>query len=143
MRVAEVLRQKGSRTVTIRPDQSINQAVEALREHGFGALVVSADGEQIDGIISERDIVRALGLRSDLLDLQVADLMTAEVVTCSLSDQVEALMAQMTQFRIRHLPVVDEGRLCGLVSIGDVVKHRVSQLEDETRALQDYIHHGR
>jgi CBS domain-containing protein len=143
MRVAEVLRQKGSRTVTIRPDQSINQAVEALREHGFGALVVSADGEQIDGIISERDIVRAVGLRSDLLDLQVADLMTAEVVTCSLSDQVEALMAQMTQFRIRHLPVVDEGRLCGLVSIGDVVKHRVSQLEDETRALQDYIHHGR
>lgn len=143
MRVAEILERKGSKTVTIAPTDSVNRAVETLREHRFGALVVSSDGQTIDGIVSERDVVRALGLRSDLLDLPVADIMTAEVVTCSPGDRLDQLMALMTERRIRHLPVTVGGVLSGLISIGDVVKHRLSELESETQAMQEYIHHGR
>jgi CBS domain-containing protein len=143
MRVTDIIRRKGDRTVTVKPGDSIARAVEVLRDNGFGALVVSEDGIGIEGIVSERDIVRALGLRSDLLDLPVSDIMTPDVFTCSPDDQVEHLMAMMTEHRIRHLPVETGGRLSGLISIGDVVKVRVSELENEAQALQDYIHHGR
>ncbi len=143
MRVAEILERKGTKTVTVAETDTVGSAVEILREHGFGALVVSSDGQRIDGIVSERDIVRALGIRDDLLDMPVSEIMTAHVFTCSPSDRVDSLMSMMTDKRIRHLPVEIDGALSGLISIGDVVKHRVSELEDETKHMQDYIHHGR
>ena len=143
MRVAEILQDKGTRTVTVAKTDSVATAVDVLREEGFGALVVSSDGQTIEGIISERDIVRALGLREDLLDMPVESIMTPHVFTCGPSDQVDSLMSMMTNQRIRHLPVEVNGMLSGLISIGDVVKHRVSELEDEARLVQDYIHHGR
>ncbi|MEM9131327.1 MAG: CBS domain-containing protein [Actinomycetota bacterium] len=143
MRVAEILERKGTLTVTVQRTDSVNRAVDVLREYGFGALVVSSDGKSIDGIVSERDIVRALGLREDLLDMDVAEIMTSRVFTCQPDDPLDELMAMMTERRIRHLPVEVDGRLVGLVSIGDVVKYRLAQLEDEAQAMVDYIHHGR
>lgn len=143
MRVAEILERKGTLTVTVQRSDSVNRAVDVLREYGFGALVVSSDGKSIDGIVSERDIVRALGLREDLLDMSVADIMTSRVFTCQPDDRLDELMAMMTERRIRHLPVEIDGRLAGLISIGDVVKYRLSELEDEAAAMVDYIHHGR
>ncbi len=143
MRVADILRQKGTHTATVPPEASVNQVVELLREYGYGALVVSSDGSTIEGIVSERDIVRALGLRSDLLSIPVSEIMTSPVFTCEPTDRTEQLMAQMTERRIRHLPVEIDGKLSGLVSIGDVVKYRVSELEHETQAMQEYIQHGR
>ncbi|MGI9598748.1 MAG: CBS domain-containing protein [Acidimicrobiales bacterium] len=143
MRVAEILRRKGTHTETVARSDTVGRAVEILREHGFGALVVSDDGQSIDGIISERDVVRALGLRADLLDIPVSEIMTEKVFTCTPADQIEDLMSMMTEKRIRHLPVSVDGVLSGLVSIGDVVKYRVSELEDETHVMQEYIQHGR
>lgn len=143
MRVAEILERKGSKTATVAQTDTVGLAVEILRKHGFGALVVSDDGRTIDGIVSERDVVRALGLQDDLLDLSVSEIMTAKVFTCSPSDRIEGLMSMMTDKRIRHVPVTIDGALSGLISIGDVVKYRVSELEDEAQAMQDYIHHGR
>ncbi len=143
MQVAEMLRHKGTHTVTVPPEATVNQAVELLREYGYGALVVSSDGTTIEGIVSERDIVRALGLRSDLLQLPVSDIMTSPVFTCQPADRADQLMAMMTDKRIRHLPVEVDGGLAGLISIGDVVKFRVSELETETQAMQEYIQHGR
>ncbi len=143
MRVAEILKQKGTKTATVKPTDTVGLAVDILREHGFGALVVSENGRTIDGIISERDVVRALGLRADLLDMAVSEIMTEKVFTCSPADQVDGLMSMMTEKRIRHLPVNVDGVLSGLISIGDVVKYRVSELEGETQLMQEYIHHGR
>ena len=143
MQVAEMLRNKGTHTVTVTPEATVNQAVELLREFDYGALVVSSDGTAIEGIVSERDIVRALGLRSDLLRLPVSDIMTSPVFTCHPSDRTDQLMAMMTERRIRHLPVDVDGALSGLISIGDVVKYRVSELETETQAMQEYIQNGR
>ncbi|MEM7324348.1 MAG: CBS domain-containing protein [Actinomycetota bacterium] len=143
MRVAEILDRKGNNTVTIKQTDPVGHAVEVLREHGFGALVISSDGLEIEGIISERDIVRALGVRDDLLDMPVSEIMTRKVYTCSPGDRLDGLMGMMTERRIRHLPVESNGVLSGLISIGDVVKYRVIELEDETQAMQDYIQHGR
>ena len=144
MQVGDILRQKGSAVATIHPDATVAEAVEALRQWSVGALVVSADGRTIDGILSERDIVRALGgPRRTLLDQLVSSIMSRPVHTCAPTDRVEALMALMTENRIRHLPVEVNGRLAGIVSIGDVVKHRLTELEQETRVLEDYLHHGR
>ena len=144
MQVGDILRQKGSAVATIHPDATVAEAVEALRQWSVGALVVSADGRTIDGILSERDIVRALGgPRRTLLDQLVSSIMSRPVHTCAPTDRVEALMALMTENRIRHLPVEVNGRLAGIVSIGDVVKNRLTELEHETRVLEDYLHHGR
>lgn len=144
MQVADILRHKGSAVATIAPNMPVAQAVEALREHAIGALVVSVNGERIDGIVSERDIVRALhGPEAPVLERLVADVMTTPVRTCSPADRIEGLMVLMTEHRIRHLPVEVDGRLAGIISIGDVVKARVAELEGEARALEDYIHHGR
>ncbi len=143
MRVSDILGRKGTKTATVKPTDTVGRAVEILREHGFGALVVSDNGRSIDGIVSERDIVRALGVTEGLLELPVADIMTRKVFTCAPNDLIDGLMNMMTEKRIRHLPVDIDGELSGLVSIGDVVKHRVSELEDEKQVMHEYIHHGR
>ena len=114
--------------------------MDRLRSHGIGALVVSSDGAHIDGIVSERDIVRGLAERHGaLLDEPVEWIMTSTVFTCSPDDDTETLMAAMTDRRIRHVPVLDDGVLAGIVSIGDVVKHRITELEKDRKELVEYI----
>jgi len=143
MKVVDVLRAKGSKVVTIGPDTSLTVALRRLNGAGIGALVVSADGARIDGILSERDIVRALTDRGPaLLDCRVADVMTTAVTTCAPDDPLMHVMGEMTRRRIRHLPVLDERRLAGIVSIGDIVKARLEELELETSVLRDaYLVH--
>ncbi|MBI2709154.1 MAG: CBS domain-containing protein [Actinobacteria bacterium] len=145
MHVAGILASKGADVATVAPEATVAEAVASLQRHGIGALVVSADGRHIEGIISERDVVRCLAeIGGDALERPVADLMTAEVRTCRPGDRVDTLMAAMTEHRIRHLPVVDdEGVLVGIVSIGDVVKHRVQELEHEQQQLIEYVRTGR
>lgn len=144
MRVNDLLRTKGESVATITPDATVSRAVDELRQHGIGALVVSSDGVTIEGIISERDIVRHLAVDgAAVVDRPVRTVMTAEVATCHRTDSLGQLMAQMTEQRARHLPVQTDGRLDGLVSIGDVVKGRLAELEAEARHLADYISTGR
>ncbi len=143
MRVADIIRQKGDTVGSIAPTASITDVVSKLRTMGVGAVVVSEDGVTLSGIISERDIVRRLDTDgAGVLDRTVADLMTAEVITCGLEDTVAELMAVMTERRIRHIPVIEDDRLTGVVSIGDVVKCRLQEVEDERRHLEDYITRG-
>jgi CBS domain-containing protein len=140
MTVRAILEAKGSQVATVPADATIRVALDKLKIGNYGALVVSDDGETVQGIISERDIVRAMADHgNDLLTTPVARLMTRQVHTCRLSDKVKELMGVMTRHRIRHVPVVEDGRLCGLISIGDVVKTRVDELETETSVLRDYI----
>lgn len=140
MNVETILHIKGRAVATIKPDKTVGAAVAELISRNIGALVVSEDGESVDGIISERDIVHSLAARgTDLLSLKIAEIMTRPVVTCDPADTVEQLMAEMTNRRIRHLPVVRDGRLCGIVSIGDVVKSRLDEVEYEARSLRSFI----
>ena len=140
MNVHTILRNKGKSVVTIHPDATAERAVAVLRLRGIGALVVSDDGENVVGIVSERDIVEALGrYGNDLLALSVAEIMTCPVVTCDPSDSVAELMAEMTNRRIRHFPVVEDGRLIGIVSIGDLVKSRLDEIEYEAHSMRSFI----
>jgi CBS domain-containing protein len=140
MNVESILKAKGRQVVTIAPVAAVAEAAALLRRMGIGALVVSADGRRLDGIVSERDIVHVLADRgAAALDLRVADLMTRRVVTCAPGETIAELMAEMTRRRIRHLPVVEHGRLVGLVSIGDVVKNRLEEMEEETTSLRQFI----
>src|SRR6201987_6520338 len=140
MNVESIMRAKGSAVATVLPDDPVGAAVKELISRNVGALVVSEDGETVDGIISERDIVHGLADRgAALLSLNVADMMTRRVVTCELTDSVDQLMAEMTNRRIRHFPVVWDGRLCGIVSIGDVVKKRLEQGGYEGRSMRSFI----
>jgi CBS domain-containing protein len=140
MRISEILRNKGAEVATITPDAEIRRLLTLLAERNIGAVVVSADGETIDGIVSERDVVRRLNERgADLLTAPVSSIMTTSVRTCAPGDAVDGLRATMTDHRIRHLPVVRDGRLVGLVSIGDVVKSAIAELETEREQLVDYI----
>jgi len=140
MNVEAILRTKGRSVVTIGAEATIEEAVSLLRRKGIGAVVVSADGAGVDGILSERDIVHALADRgAGLLQLPVAALMTREVFTCGPTDGIAELMAEMTERRIRHLPVLEHGRLAGIVSIGDVVKNRLDEVEDEASSLRQFI----
>jgi CBS domain-containing protein len=140
VKVRDILGDKGRRVVTIRPDASVSTAVHRLALEKIGALVVSEDGHRVAGIISERDIVRALA--SDGAELlapshRVADLMTKNVITCTMDDTVKHLMAEMTRRRIRHFPVLEDGQLAGIVSIGDVVKNRLGEVEMEATVLRE------
>ena len=140
MNVETILGTKGRAVATIRPGDTVGAAVEALVSGNIGALVASEDGEHVDGIVSERDIVHALARHGDaLLALTVAEVMTRSVVTCDPTESVAELMAEMTNRRIRHLPVVQNGLLCGIVSIGDVVKNRLDEIEYEARSLRSFI----
>jgi len=140
MRISTILERKGSAVATIDPAATVAVAVAELQRHGIGALVVSADGAHIDGIVSERDIVRALADHGDVLARPVSAIMSAPVSTCTPEDSVESLMAMMTDRRIRHVPVVVDGTLHGIVSIGDVVKSRIDELERDRNELVDYIY---
>ena len=140
MLIAEVLRRKGNDVATVPPTATISEVLEQLAHHGVGALVVSAEGRTVDGIISERDVVRALATHGrDVVDQPASTVMTSEVVTCSETATIEQLMDEMTERRFRHVPVTEDGRLIGIVSIGDVVNARVRTLETETRQLTNYI----
>ncbi|MFE6857123.1 CBS domain-containing protein [Nocardia sp. NPDC057668] len=141
MRISEILRRKGPGVITIAPDASVRELLRVLAVHNVGAVVVSADGVVLTGIASERDVVRRLHLDgAGLLDRPVSAIMTAVVHTCSPDDRVETLNATMTEHRIRHLPVVADGRMVGVVSIGDVVKNQISELENEREHLVRYLH---
>jgi CBS domain-containing protein len=140
MQISTLLAGKGDSVATITGDMTVIEAVDALGAHRVGALVVSSDGKHIDGIISERDIVRGLsGKLGALLDEPVRSIMTSTVFTCSPDDDVESLMAVMTERRIRHVPVECDGLLCGIISIGDVVKSRIVELEKDRKELVEYI----
>jgi CBS domain-containing protein len=143
MNVETILRGKGDWVATIRPDATIADAVEMLNRERVGALVVSADGAEVAGVLSERDIVHALGrLGEDLLSRPIDEIMTRNVITCEPGDTVGELMSEMTNRRIRHLPVVVDGRLRGIVSIGDVVKNRLDEVEFEASSLRSFIAGG-
>jgi CBS domain-containing protein len=143
--VSGILSAKGHEVTTVTPEAPVADAVALLRDQKLGALVVSADGRHIDGILSERDVVRRLAdVGTDVLTLAVSELMTSTVRTCKATDTIDSLMAPMTEHRIRHLPVVDdEGLLAGIVSIGDVVKHRMQELENDQQQLIEYVRSGR
>ena len=144
MYVESILAGKGTEVATVEPTATVQDALAVLRDRSVGALVVSHDGRAIDGILSERDIVRRLADQGEAtLGMAVAEVMTSTVTTCAPKDTIEQLMWVMTERRIRHVPVVDGGSLRGIVSIGDVVKNRLGHLESENQALQDYITHGR
>ncbi len=140
MRVRDVLTHKGGGVVTVRPDTTCRELLGLLARHNIGALVVSPDGITVAGIVSERDVVRRLHDRgAAILDGPVSEIATCEVRTCGPQDPLDELRETMTLHRIRHIPVVAQGRLVGIVSIGDVVKTTISELEDERQHLIDYL----
>jgi CBS domain-containing protein len=140
MTVKRILASKGHEVLTIEPTALLAAAAKLLSERRIGALVVTGADRRIVGIISERDIVRALGARgARALEEPVAEVMTRKVVTSSERDTTAELMEQMTAGKFRHLPVVEQGRLVGIISIGDVVKARLEEMQHDTEALQDYI----
>ena len=143
MRIGEVLQAKSSReVVTISPDAGVRDLVARLAEHNVGALIVSSDGTTVEGIVSERDVVRHLHHDGTVVNNTVGAIMTEVVETCDEDTLLDDLMKTMTDRRIRHVPVVHEGRLTGIISIGDVVKHRIGQLEFERDQLDSYVHQG-
>jgi CBS domain-containing protein len=143
VRIKDVLKTKGGTdVVTIRAEATLAELIDTLAEHNFGALVVSDDGRQVDGIVSERDVVRRLREGPQALDALVSDVMTTDVHVCEPQDSLDDLMRQMTNARVRHIPVVIDGRLAGLVSIGDAVKARISELEFERDQLNQYVAGG-
>lgn len=141
MNVQSILSVKGTEVETITPEASLAEAVAVLTDRRFGALVVSGNGASIDGIVSERDIVRTMSTHgAGTLERSVSSCMSGNVLSCTVSDTIDELMAMMTERRIRHLPVRDEsGNVAGMISIGDVVKFRLGELERENNQLHDYI----
>jgi CBS domain-containing protein len=140
MLVSDLLEGKGNMVATVGREATVGEVVADLARHRIGALVVSPDGIRIDGIVSERDIVRRLSdLHTELLAEPVTSIMSTSVRTCSPSDDVESISDLMTEHRIRHVPVVDDGRMCGIISIGDVVKSRMRELEKDRDELMEYI----
>jgi CBS domain-containing protein len=139
MRISDVLRAKGDEVVTIGPDATVRELVDLLAEHNIGAVVVASDPTEVQGIVSERDVVRGLATGAEVLDRAVETIMTAEVRTCEPNEPIDSLMALMTNQRIRHVPVTVEGRLAGIISIGDVVKSRIGELEFERDQLSGYV----
>jgi len=143
MLVRDLLRAKGDFVATIAPTATVGDLVSALAEHKVGALVVSTDGSTLSGVVSERDVARALHRRpGDLLQASVGEIMTADVTTAAPQDSVERLMQLMTEQRIRHVPILAEDRLIGVVSIGDIVKSHIDDLESERESLLGYIRSG-
>jgi CBS domain-containing protein len=143
MKISTILADKGSVVLTIAPDQSVKALLALLSQHKVGAMVVSRDANTIVGIVSERDIVHALANRESIMSAPVSDIMTSEVFVSPTDANIDELMTVMTSQRIRHIPITaDSGELIGIVSIGDLVKARLSELETERAALVGYITHG-
>jgi CBS domain-containing protein len=140
MRIHDILSNKGRDVISITPDSSVGELVSLLRDHNLGAVLVSPDGATILGIVSERDVVRRLADGADFLSGPVSAIMTPDVHSCSPDDTVQSSMTAMTERRIRHLPVVNEQQqLSGIVSIGDLVKSQISELQFERDQLQGYV----
>ena len=138
MKVETILKAKGGHVVTVQPNATVGTAIRRLKLERIGALVVSQNGVELQGMISERDIVLGLAEHGGgLLQLQVAELMTREVRTCTPQDSIKHVMGEMTRSRVRHLPVLEHGKLVGIVSIGDVVKNRLEEVELEASVLRD------
>jgi len=148
MKISSILATKGADTVTIVPDATVAELIYLLAQHKIGAVVASVDGTSIDGIVSERDVVRAMAADPDagrtggVRPKSVSAIMSADVITIGPDDTVDDAMALMTDRRFRHLPVAVDGKLVGIVSIGDVVKARLEALEEERAALVDYVTRG-
>ena len=141
MRIRDVVAAKSEqKVITVSPSATVRDLLGLLAEHNVGALVVSGDGAAVDGIVSERDVVRRLHGNTDLLGATVDSIMTTDVHTCTPEDQLDDLMSLMTQRRIRHVPVCEQDRLVGIVSIGDVVKHKIDALQFERDQLDSYVH---
>jgi CBS domain-containing protein len=139
MKVSQVLEDKGSDVFTVHPDEAVETLSHRLRALHIGAVVVSSDGQTVEGIISERDIVHGLAeYGAELLNRKVSDLMTRSVFTCARENTTADLMKLMTQRRIRHLPVVENGKLVGMISIGDIVKRRLAETQLEADVMRDY-----
>ncbi|MBI2717417.1 MAG: CBS domain-containing protein [Rhizobiales bacterium] len=140
MAVAQILKQKGRTVVTVRPNQTLNEVAGILAQHRIGAVVVIDASGGIAGIVSERDVVKAIAAHgANALALAAREVMMVEVRTCSPRDTEAELMGWMTEHRIRHLPVIEDGKLAGMVSIGDVVKYRIETIEQESEQLKSYI----
>jgi len=138
MKVETILHSKGRRVVTVQRHASIESVVGHMRLEKIGAVVISPDGHTVDGIVSERDVVRALAAHgAEVFHLKAEDIMTHQVITCGRQDSVQSVMTTMTRNRIRHLPVVEKGRLEGIVSIGDAVKNRLEEVQLEATVLRD------
>ncbi len=143
MRIIEVLKTKQHQdVVTISPAAGVRELVKALAEHNIGALIVSSDGTTMDGIVSERDVVRRMHSDGTVIDNTVGGIMTEVVRTCAPDDDLDDVMMAMTEGRFRHIPVCEGDRLVGIVSIGDLVKHKIDQLQFERDQLDSYVHQG-
>ena len=141
MRIREIVAAKPSQAVvTVSPQATVKDLLALLAENNVGALVVSSDGSGVEGIVSERDVVRRLHDTPDVLSAQVSTIMTANVHTVDPDSDLDEMMSVMTERRIRHVPVVADGQLVGIVSIGDVVKHKISRLQFERDQLDSYVH---
>jgi CBS domain-containing protein len=140
MRISDILRAKGDRVVTVTPDTGVERLLAVLAEHRIGAVVVSRDGAAVDGIVSERDVVRCLHGDDSCLDHTVGQIMTGTVHSVQPADSLDDVRRLMTEQRFRHVPVVDGGRLTGIVSIGDIVKAYIDKVEFERDQLDSYVH---
>jgi CBS domain-containing protein len=141
MRIGEIIRAKPVQdVVTISPDAGVRELLAKLSEHNIGALIVSSDGKSLDGIVSERDVVRRLHSDGTVINNVVSAIMTDVVETCTPDDDLDEVMQTMTERRFRHIPVVQGGTLVGIISIGDVVKYKIDQLQFERDQLDGYIH---
>lgn len=144
MRVESILQAKGSQVETIEPEATVTMVIQRLISRGVGAVVVSRDGKSVDGLISERDIVQGLHrFGSSLIGMRAREIMSRNVPTCPPDTPIARAMSDMTRSRSRHLPVVQDGILCGIISVGDVVKNRLQELELETNVLRDHYIAGR
>jgi CBS domain-containing protein len=143
MNVASILKGKGADIITAKADDAISVVASLLGEHSIGAVLVMGDGQDVQGVISERDIVRGLASSgTGCLNMKASELMTSNVISCAPSDTIDQVMSLMTDKRIRHLPVMEDGILKGFISIGDVVKRRMDEVEQEAAAMRDYIATG-
>lgn len=143
MYVETILKTKGREVIAVKPGESVASAAETLHRRRIGAALVLDEDGSVVGMLSERDVVRGLALHGGVvLGKRVSDLMTAEVLTCEPGDPVDHIMSIMTERRVRHLPVVRHGKLVGVISIGDVVKHRLAEIESEAQRLREYIATG-
>ncbi|WP_134742036.1 CBS domain-containing protein [Nocardioides sp. 503] len=141
MHIGEILQAKAStEVITIKPDAGVRELLALLAEHNIGAVIVSGDGTSLDGIVSERDVVRHLHSDGTVINNDVGSIMTGDVETCAPDDDLDGVMQTMTERRFRHIPVCSEGTLVGIISIGDVVKHKIGQLTFERDQLDSYVH---